>query len=402
MARYQYRALDGAGREVTGVVDAPDQRGAVALIEKLGSLALEITQAKPPAAPWFDFRSLFASGSARDEVTRFFAELSHILRAGLRLDEALALLQEEVGSSRINEFIAHLRSSLSAGTSFADALRGRPALIPPQVVAMIEVSELTGTLPSAVTAIAAAGERDEALRRQVSGALRYPLFLMIMAVTVLFFILLFVIPNFSQVFAGAGTELPSGPAFLFAVSGWLTANRDLALGIAAALLLGGFLLFRLPASRRAMRRLGERLPLLRTLYLQARTANFARQLSLLLGNGVQLLVAVDLITRSSGDNAELAAVGRSLRRGDGLTGPLQQSTFLPRAAVRMLRVGEESGDLASMAGRIADIYELKLAQGVSRLVGAVGPIAILVIGLLIASIFASVLTALVSINDLAI
>jgi general secretion pathway protein F len=99
---------------------------------------------------------------------------------------------------------------------------------------------------------------------------------------------------------------------------------------------------------------------------------------------------------------DLQAVGRSPRRGEGLAGPLRQSAFLPPAAVRMLKVGEESGNLAAMAGHVADIYELKLADGLGRVVGVVGPAAILAIGLLVASIFASVLTALVSINDLAV
>ena len=401
MARFQYRALDGGGREVSGVVDAPDHRGAVALVEKLGSLALEISQAKPAAAPAFNWRALLSSGATREELTSFFTELGHILRAGLRLDEALALLQEEVAPGRVSELIAHLRVALASGSTFAGALKERPGLVPPQVVAMIEVSELTGTLPSTVAAIAAGRERDEALRRQVSGALRYPLFLVCMAVAVLLFILLFVMPNFAQVFADQTDKLPAGPALLFAASEWLSHNHDVAFGGLAIVVGGGFVLFRMPATHRFVRRVAERLPGLSTLFVYARTASFARQLSLLLGNGVPLLVAVDLITRSGPANPDLEAVGRSLRRGDGLTGPLQQSSFLPRPAVRMLKVGEESGDLAGMATHVADIYEQKLAQGVSRVVGAVGPIAILTIGLIVASIFASVLTALISIDDLA-
>jgi len=401
MARFQYRAIDGAGREVTGVVDAPDQRGAVAVIEKLGSLALEITQAKAPARS-FDFRAIFAGGANREEVTRFFAELGHILRAGLRLDEALGLLQDEVGGGRISELVNHLRASLAAGTTFAEALRARPTLIPPQIVAMVEVSELTGTLASAVVAIAASRQRDEALRRQVSSALRYPLFLVGMATTVLLFILLFVIPNFAGVFGGETKALPSGAAFLFAASSWLLANRDWALGTLAAVIIGAYLLLRLPASKRVVRTVAGRLPIIRGLFLYSRTANFTRQLSLLLGNGVQLLVAVDLIARSTPGTEALEAVGRSLRRGDGLTDPLKNSEFLPRAAIRMLKVGEETGDLAGMTGQVADIYEQKLSQGVSRLVGAIGPIAILTIGLFIAGLFGGVLSALISINDLAI
>jgi general secretion pathway protein F len=402
MARYRYRALDGAGREVSGTVDATDHRGAVVVVERLGNLALEVTRSDGSSVSGFDLKSFLTLENPRREVTHFLSELGHILRAGLRLDEALELLQEEFVAGRVAELVTHLRASLAAGNTLADGLRARPALIPPQVVAMIEVSELTGTLPTVVTAIAAGREREEALRNKVAGALRYPLFLVAMAAAVLLFILLFVMPNFAQVFAGQTDKLPAGPALLFALSGWLTDNRDLALGGLAVIVVGIFALVRLPATRRAARRAAERVPGLRDLFVYARTASFARQLALLLGNGVQLLVAVDLIARSGMADLDLQAVGRSLRRGEGLAGPLRQSAFLPPAAVRMLKVGEESGNLAAMAGHIADIYELKLADGLGRVVGIVGPAAILAIGLLVASIFASVLTALVSINDLAV
>lgn len=402
MSSFQYRALDGAGHEVRGVLDAPDHRGAVAMVEKTGSMALEITQAKPQAPNPLDLRTIFAGAGVREEVTRFFAELGHMLCAGLQLDEALALLQEEFGSGRLAELTAHLRACLAAGSSFAESLRTQPDLIPPQIVSMIEVSEVTGTLPSTVVAIAAARQREEELRRKLTSALRYPLFLVAMAFCVLLFILLFVMPNFAQVFGATTTTLPAGAAFLYETSIWLAANRELALGGLAVAILSTYLITRLPASRRSLRRLAERVPGLRTLFLHARTATFARQLALLLGNGVQLLVAIDLIARFDSAGSELDSVVRGLRRGDGLAEPLRRVGMLPGTAVRMLKVGEETGDLAGMANRVAEIYEDKLSQSVSRIVGAVGPVAILTIGFIIAWLFAGVLTALISINDLAI
>jgi general secretion pathway protein F len=402
MSSFQYRALDGAGHEVRGVLDAPDHRSAVAMVEKTGSMALEIIQAKPQAPNPLDLRAIFAGASVREEVTRFFAELGHLLRAGLQLDDALALLQEEFGSGRLAEITAHFRARLAAGSSFAESLRTRPDLIPLQIVAMIEVSEATGTLPSAVVAIAAARQREEKLRRELTSALRYPLFLMAMAFCVLLFILLFVMPNFTQVFAGTTAALPTGAAFLYWASTWLSTNLELALGGLAVAILSAYLIARLPASRQSLRRLAERVPGLNTLCLHARTVTFARQLALLLGNGVQLLVAIELIARFDTAGSDLDSVAHGLRRGDGLAESLRRVGKLPGTAVRMLKVGEETGDLAGMANRVAEIYEDKLSQSVPRIVGAVGPVAILTIGLIIAWLFAGVLTALVSINDLAI
>jgi general secretion pathway protein F len=335
-------------------------------------------------------------------ITAFLRELSLILRSGLPLAESLDLAAQDA-DTRLAKAIQALRRDILSGAAFAHALERQSEMFTPDIVAMARVAEATGDYDTVFRALAQERERSHVLLDKVKNALRYPLFLICAAMLLLFFFLLHVIPQFSTLFADQQRP-PNGLAvIIFALSDWLVVNEQSLIIGAVLSLCSGLLIWRTPAAKGALIRAFGKLPIIGSLLLMRRSALLLSNLSLLLGQGVPLIEALSVTEDIVGTDAK-AAFGRVqdvVRRGGRLNEGLTGVDLLPKLAVRMLKIGEETGELAKTAGEAGQLYMEKLERRLEQVTAFIGPIAILFIAGMIGTIMVSIMMAILSVNDLA-
>jgi general secretion pathway protein F len=400
MPQFRYRALTQAGAIVVGETDASSREEVFRRIEYLGHLPID---AEPLAQGIFRGSGGGKLPRSRD-ITILLRQLALLIQAGLTLEGALQTLGDDT-SKAITRFADTLRSSISAGNSFAEALECHPTLIEPAYVAMVRAGEASGKLEGVLQAIVEDRTRKELLRERLNAAIRYPAFLVGAAIFILLFFLIYVVPQFEPVFKDLGGRLNVGAAFVLAASDWLRTNLDLFLAVCLAVILG-FSLVLMKRGRRAqiVGAMGS-IPGIAGLMRDRRTARVTGTLGLLVANGVPLPAALKILRDVINEPRFVAAIDQvhnQLRNGRRFADALADADLLPPLAVRMLRVGDETGDLATIAAHASQFYEHRLAIGLDRLMGAIGPVTIILVSVVIGALVVSIMSALLSITELAL
>jgi general secretion pathway protein F len=401
MANFHYRALTQSGEMVQGAIFAATANEVIRRVEHLGLIPIEAVADQRDAASASGALSLFNRPRAAD-VTIFTRDLALLLKAGARLDDGLDLLASDTDIGRLRPVVGRIRAAVISGESFGDALSRHPDLFSAMYVALVRVGEASGTIDHILELLANERARAEALRRKLVDALQYPVFVLGAACCVLVFFLLFVLPQFSAVLRDLGAKLDPVVATFLDLSDLMRAHAT-ALGIGALACAGGaWLLFRQASFRAAFIGQVSRLPLIRSVLNIYRTGLFCRNLGLLLGSGVDLTstlrILVDIMAATGNAETWIATADR-VRHGGKLSEALAKTSVLPPMAVRMLRLGEETGQLAVLAGRVADFYETKLQRGLDKVVGIAGPAAIILISVVVGGLIVSVMTALLSVSQ---
>jgi general secretion pathway protein F len=401
MPQFRYRAVTPAGDLITGEIEASSRQEVLRRIEYVGQIAIEAEAAtsgiltRGGALPG-------RTAKSRD-LTIFLRQLALLLDAGLTLEAALRMLGSDAGKG-LARFVAALRASISTGDSFADALQRHPSILEPAYVAMVRAGELSGNLVSVLRAIVEDRTRRQLLAERIGSAVRYPCFLVGSAVIILVFFLIYVVPQFEPVFRDLGDRLNAGAAFVVAASTWARGNADLVLGMAIAIILSGWLVLKQPVARAAIIAVLARLPGVAGFLCDRRAARVIGTLGLLIENGVALPTALNILRDTITEPQHRKAAQRvheQVRNGRRLADALAETELLPPLAVDMLRVGDETGDLALIARHAAQFYEHKLGIGIDRLMGAIGPLTIIVVSTLVGALVVSIMSALLSITDLA-
>ncbi len=403
MPMFRYRALTRAGAVVMGSLNAPNAVEVNVRIEYLGLIPLDTA----PAGPEIKLGSaasfaLYAAPRAED-ITVFTGDLSLLLRTGARVNEALEILASDPDIGRMRKTITAVSSAIQAGESFGDAIARHRDVFPPLYVALARVGETSGALATILELLAAERQRSEAMRRRLIDALRYPAFLLLAAGGVLTFFLLFVLPQFASVFRDFNAKLDPLLVTFLGLSQFLRSHGEfLGIGFASLLVAVGLLSKQLAVRERALQAV-SRLPVIRPAMEYYRATLFCRNLSLLLSSGViltaSLRILVDIMA-SAGAASQWSDVVDKVRRGGKLSEALSATGALPAMAVRTLRLGEDVGQLPELAGRVAEFYEVKLQRSLDRVVGMVGPVAIIFISLIVGGLIVSVMTALLSVNEI--
>jgi general secretion pathway protein F len=390
-----------AGEIVTGSIAAPTAAEVARRIEYLGLVPVDtVTEDRPESAASSFFT--FTARAKAEDVTVFTLDLSLLLKAGARLDDGLELLSSDSDVGGLRRVVAKVRSSILSGESFGEALSHHPALFPHMYVALVRVGEASGTLGEILEVLAAERARSEGLRRKLGDALRYPAFVLAAAMSVLLFFLLFVLPQFAAVLRDFNAKLDPTVLTFIALSEFLRAHGRVIGLLLAAAIAGLWLVLRRPKARIAIMSVVSRLPLIKPMLTYHRTTLFCRNLGVLLASAVPLTttlrILVDMMAASSDPAIWMKMVER-VRHGGKLSDALTDTAALPTMAVRMLRLGEETGQLPMLAGRVAEFYEAKLQRSLDRIVGIAGPAAIIAISIIVGGLIVSVMTSLLSVSQ---
>lgn len=406
MKLFSYSAVSPSGDRLNGQMEGDSREAVLAHLQELGHLPVDIREARGKAASGArDGGSLFSRRPSSARLTLFTHELAMLLKAGMPLDRALTMLAADVNAPVLSQLIGRVYDAVNGGKSLAEAMAAHADIFPPLYTNMVRIAEASGTLPAVLERIAAARQRAEKLRGKVLSASLYPGLLITVAIGAVSVMLVFVVPRFKEMILQGGNEPPAPARAVFAASDWLIAHgATLAILICAAVL-GLVFALRNSAVREGLETRLLRLPLIGHILKLSLTVRFCRTLGVLLENGVELPASMRLVRDIIGSRPAEAALDSAydgLRKGRGFIDPLAASGLFPPVVINMLRVGEETGSLTRSLLHMADLFEDKLDTTVQRTLTLLEPVIILFVSGFIATVIISIMSAVISINDLAL
>ena len=320
------------------------------------------------------------------DIAFFTRQLATMLRSGVALVQAFDIVASGTEKPRMADLVRRIRNDVSAGESFATALRRHPAQFDTLFCSLVEAGERAGALEAMLHRIVTHKEKTEGLRSKLRKAMVYPIAVICVALAVSGILLIKVVPQFEQIFAGFGAELPAATLFVIAISEFAQ-EWWLALLVSVAVLLAG-----IPAARRAapvreaMDRLVLRLPVIGGISRKSAVARCARTMATTISAGVPLIEALNSVAASAGNSVfarEMHRVCEEVAGGRQISAAMRTGRVFPTIVVQMIAVGEESGTLDDMLGRSAAYYEDQVDDTVESLTSLLEPMIMAVLGVLI-------------------
>lgn len=410
MARYQYKAVAPTGEIQDGEIESPTSDAVVQRLQDMGLIPMRVSMVSTSRVDATISVPPIRIGRnkvhvTQDDVAAFTQELAVLLKAGLPLDRALQILISLSGHDAVRQLMTDIREDVRGGAALSAALEARNGVFSKFYLNMVRAGEAGGALDVVLQRLSEFMERAKELRETVKSALIYPAILVGVSVLSVAILLVWVVPQFSQMFEESGKALPVPTQVVIALGDFVRAYWwVLMLGG-----VGGYLGLQRKLSDTRFRLRWDSwllgLPLVGDLIGKLEVARFSRTLGTLIGNGVTLVSALSIVKETLG-NAFMAQgltqVATQLKEGKGLGVPLMQSGLFPKLAVHLIQVGEETGKLQEMLLRIADIYDREVHSAVKRMLSLMEPVLILGLGLVIGGIIMSILVAVLSVNDLAL
>ena len=405
MPLYRYKAVTPAGETQESEMDGLNQSAIVERLQGMGLIPIRVEEAASLSGAAAAGQGLFAKNRVKpDDVAVFTQELATLIKAGLPLDRCLEILIGLSASEAVRQLMIQVREDVRGGAALSAALEARPGVFSRFYLNMIRAGEAGGALDVVLQRLNEFMERSKELKETVKSALMYPAILIGVAVLSVVILLMWVVPQFSQMFEESGKALPL-PTQIVIGAGDAFRNYWWAMALFGIAVYAWFTRqMREPTSRYKWDRRLLAMPLVGDLVGKLEVARFSRTLGTLIGNGVSLLTALSIVkdTLSNTVMAEgLNIVATQLKEGKGLGKPLMETGLFPKLAVHLVMVGEETGKLQEMLIRVADIYDREVHSTVKRMLALMEPILILGLGLVIGGIIMSILVAILSVNDLA-
>jgi general secretion pathway protein F len=405
MTEFRYVAVDPSSQTIEGRMEALNKSAVVERLHAAGHVPIRIDEIGLLNLQNMDVGELFASRRvSRRSLALITGQLATLLHAGLALDESLDILSDLIERPREKQALRMLREKISGGVTLADAMAAQPKVFPGFYVSMVRAGEAGASLEAVLARLAEFLERSEAAKEHVKSALMYPLIVAVTCCVSIAVLMMFVVPRFRPLFEQAGAALPTSARLLLAFSD--VVNSFWWAGVLLPLLVALFLVwqFKSRTTRARWERLFLKLPLVGDLIAKVEVVRFSRTLGTLMKNGVSLLAALAITRETIGNQVFVGAVNHVLEQvktGKGLAAPLAQTKVFPPLAIHLIRVGEESGRQEEMLFKIADIFETETRRSIDRMLALLGPALTVVLGLVVAGVIGSILTAILSVYDLA-
>ncbi|MBI4496071.1 MAG: type II secretion system F family protein [Deltaproteobacteria bacterium] len=399
MPIYAYEALNGAGKSKRGIIDAESPRAARVKLRGQGIYPTQIREEiiRPRGLP-----GLFAPVRAK-EVVQVSRQLATLVEAGIPLASALSALVEQLAHPVLGKVLAQVRESIREGSSFADALALHPQVFSGLFIGLVRAGEVSGNLGPTLARWADFSEHQMGLRQRLRAAMVYPVFMFFIGLGVLFFLLSFVVPTVTRIFADLGQALPLPTVLLIAVSGFLSRFWWVLGGSLAVILLFLRRALKQESGAEAWDRLKLRIPLWGSLHRKGVISRWSRTLSTLLRGGLPLLQAWDTSQGVVGNrllSQALAQARESIREGQEITLSLKKSPLFPAMVLEMLSAGEKSGDVAGMLDKVAGILENEVEIDLGSLMSLLEPVMILIMGIGVGFVALSILLPILQMSQI--
>ena len=383
--KFDYQVRDRTGRLITGQLEADSQAAVATKLASMGYAPVNITEVNEQGLN----REIRIPGLSDrvglKDLSIFSRQFATMINSGLSLIRSLSILHAQTGNKKLAEVIDEIRGTVEAGASLSSAMVVHDKVFPKLYIAMVKAGEAAGMLDQVLLRVAMMLEADVKLRSKIKSAMTYPVIVFIMAIVLSTVMLIFIVPVFDGMFADLGGELPwLTQQLVYAsdfVTSWLGVVTYL---VVPTLLWTAYKQIRAnPRGRYLLDVVKLKLPVFGPLFHKIALTRFARNLSTLLAAGVPILQALEITAETVNNGPMAQAIGEvqnSVRQGESMNGPLNQHEVFPAMVVQMIAVGEETGNVDGMLGKIADFYDTEVEATTEQLTAMMEPLMIGVIG----------------------
>jgi len=423
MPNFAYTALDARGQEVNDTLEAPDEQQAIQALRQAGyyptsvmeaGKAAKAAKAKGAKAP----KAVKQPGAKKDlsisipflerktikpkTLMIFTRQLATLIDSGLPLLRSLTVLGKQEPDPVMKKVVGKLADTVQGGSTFSDALSQHPKIFNKLYVNMVKAGELGGVMELVLIRLADFQEKAQKLKNKVVSAMFYPIIVLVIAIAIMAFLLVYIVPKFEQIFQDmlSGKPLPGLTQFVINTSKFVQEQWYIIIGGAVVVVVGYNFAARVPKGRAFIDAFKLRVPLFGDLLRKGAISRFSRTLGTLVTSGVPILQALN-ITRETAGNVSIAGaiqnVHDSVKEGESIVQPLEKSGVFPPMVVSMIDVGEETGQLPEMLLKVADVYDDEVDNTVAGLTSLLEPIMIVFLAVIVGTIVIALFLPLISI-----
>lgn len=407
MPKFAYKALNKDGKQVFGIVQSDSQALAINDVRSLGLYPTQVKEAtkrdeRKARKEKRGLNELYFGGVKQKQIVVMTRQLSTLIDAGLPLLRSLNVLVAQLKPSKLRDILREVGTDIQSGSTFSDALGKHPKQFDRLYVNMVRAGEVGGMLEVVLNRLAMFMERRAALKRRVKGAMVYPIAVILIANGIVGFLLVKVVPVFADIFKEFGSDLPRPTQILIAAGDFMMYKWWLLIIIVNSIIITLKVMSKSVAIKRVMDRIWLKTPLIGDLVTKVAVARFARTLGTLITSGVPILQALKITRETIGNSVIQHAIDKvhdSIKEGDTIAAPLDETKVFPAMVVNMIDVGEETGALDQMLVKVADIYDAEVEAAVEAMLSLMEPAIIIILGGIIGFIVIALYLPIFTLGD---
>ncbi len=400
MPQFKYDVKKGPGQIISGVIEAENQRSAIARLRDMGYFPIRVTEAES-ADKKDTLREALIRISLKERNV-FFRQLANLSESGMVITRAMRTLVDQTENPKLAAIIDQLRDDVQKGNSLAEAMEKHPKLFPAMYCSMIRAGETGGMLEEVLWRIVAFGEQEEELRGKAVSAMIYPAFLSVVGSIAIFILLSFVFPKFVTIFETFNAQLPLPTLIVMGICGFMGRWWWAILLVLGLLVFSVVSYVRTEPGRKRLDTLTLRVPVLKGVIQKYEMAKFARTLGTLLDNGVPVLTALRITAETMTNRVvrdEVSSIHIGVTEGESMSESMRRSPHFPPLVLSMFAVGEESGRIGSVAKRVADAYDLEVDRAVKAMMALLEPLLIVVMGVIVGFLVIAMLLPMLTLSS---
>lgn len=383
MPRFAFVARTASGDTTKGTISAKSQEDAASRVRKKGLSVVSLEEKEGGLA------IPFIGGVSTADLVIFTRTFVTMLEAGLPIVQGIDLLRNQQTNKKFKEILRGVKENVEQGSTLADSLRRYPAAFDNLYVNLVEAGEAGGVLDTVLNRLATFLEKQEKIRKEVKGAMTYPVITLVIAFGAVAIMLVKVIPTFEKMFDDFGQELPGPTVAVIGLSHWMQNNIMTIIAGAIGFMIVLNLLGRYEKTARVLDMITLKIPLIGNLVHKTALTRFAQTLGTLLSSGVPIVDSLEICKGVVGNRLiaeDVDKIIKAVQEGQTFTEPMQESVYFPTLMVQMIEVGEQTGRLDGMLERVAGFYEEQVENAVEAMTSAIEPLMMVVLGGIVGSI----------------
>lgn len=398
MARFNYIAVNKQGKREKGIMEAVDEQDLKKKLRLQGLVLVSFTKVGKSSSKGMKFQSSVNSY----DLTLITRQMATMLESGIALLRVISIIEKQSEKPKLKEMFGQIKNDVSQGQTLSSSLAKNPKYFDKLYVSMVKAGEASGSLDVVLVRLAKSKEDSEELKGRVKGAMIYPVIVIAVSFIIVYGLMSFVVPRFVEMFAGAGMAMPVLTQIVINISAVMAKFWHVILVVVVGGIYSLIKTIKSPKGKEKFDKFILKVPMIGTLLRKVAVARFTRTMATLLSSGVPILLAFDIASETSGNTVISKAVvlaRNSIKEGNTIAKPLEQSGEFPVMVTQMIEVGEESGTITEMLNKISDFMETDIKQGIQALVSAMEPLAIVIMAVVVGTIVIALFLPLFDISD---